>query len=91
MRVAEWPIVSHALEVKSWKDRQLHPNCNRLAFASLICQPVTDMHRVSRENRGNVCVLVQYRHYTLLRYRHYKKYSNKLLTAEKKAKHAEQG
>ena len=34
MRVAEWPIVSHALEVKSWKDGQLHPNCNRLAFAS---------------------------------------------------------
>ena len=91
LRVAEWPIVSHALEVKSWKDAQLHPNCNRLAFARMPVMVASDMHRIFRENRGNVCVLVQYRHYTLLQYRHYTKYSNKLLTAEKKAKHAEQG
>ena len=58
MRVAKWmrppmqPIASHALEVKSRKDGQMHPNCNRRAFARMMV--ASDMHRVFRDNRGKI-------------------------------------
>ena len=52
MRPPMQPIASHALEVKSRKDGQMHPNCNRRASARMMV--ASDMHRIFRDNRGNI-------------------------------------
>ena len=46
MRLPMQPIASYALQVKSRKDGQMHPNCKRRAFARMMV--ALDMHRVAR-------------------------------------------
>ena len=54
MRQPIQPIasLSHALEVKSRKDGQMHPNCNRLAFARMMV--ASDMHGFQTVTGGSL-------------------------------------